>query len=197
MFKFIKSRMTKAISAAVLAMSFGLGMTGPGFAAAMPPGNPFGVQTPSAPGDVLTPQTLGTLLQSLNIGVNTTNDNGTIEYQITVPAKNGSPAVTIVLAIAPNTKFVNLWYVAGQFDQQSAPTQQVLMTLLEASDKLCPAYVDIENNLVVLRDNIANKGLTADDLMAELKAFYADVQAIQQDMPAQPQQNQPTPNPFG
>jgi len=178
MFTFLKSRSARAISAAVVSLNLGLGLASPTFAHMAHTANAdFGLPAPDQGGE-LTFESLGAMLRSLNLSFNEVQDNGDTACQVNIPALNGNPAVTIMLAISPNKKYLNIWYVAGQLNQQDAPSQQVLLALLQANDKTAPSYIDIEGNVLVLRDNVRVTGVTADELMTQLKEFYGAIQKI-------------------
>jgi hypothetical protein len=197
MFTFINRRVAKSISVAVVTLGFGLGLgyTHTGFAEVLHANDAVLPQQEQAA--ALTPESLGALLQSMNISVSKITDNGVVEYQLNVPAHGDNAAVTLVLSISPNKQYVNIWYVGGQFGQQNCPNQQTLLAMLEANKTICPAYIDIENNIVVMRLNVLNSNVTATELMEQLKAFYTSVEQTRTVCAITPTDNQPATNPFG
>ncbi len=180
MFTFLNCRATKAISAAVVSLNFGLGLASPSFGHAVQSANvDFGQPGPDQTGE-LTAETLGGMLQSMHLSINQVNDNGQIYYQVNIPALKGNPAVAFFVAVSPNKKYVNIWYTVAQLGQQNSPPAPVLLAMLQSNDKTLPSYLGIEGNYIVLRDNLDNSGVTAAELMEQLKLFYT---AIQQTRP--------------
>jgi len=197
MFTHINRRVAKSISVAVVTLGLGLGLgyTHTGVAEALHANDSILPQQDQSA--TLTPESLGALLQSLNINVSKITDNGVVEYQLNVPAHGDNAAVTLVLSISPNKQYVNIWYVGGEFNQQNCPNQQALLAMLEANKTICPAYIDIENNIVVMRLNVLNTNVTAAELMDQLKTFYAAVEQSRTVCAITPVNNQPGTNPFG